>query len=170
MKNKTLLLIFLTLLVVFLTTQFAFEKKTRTFKTELIQLDTSKITSIYLYPKSDSQEELLLQKENDFWVVSKDNITTKANMGAVSSILRNLALIKTKRVAAKKPEKWSDYEVEENSGSRIKAFAGDQLLEDFIVGRFNFNQQTRQGISYVRLMNGDEVYACLLYTSPSPRD
>jgi len=159
MKNKTLLLIFLGLLVVFLATQFAFEKKTRTFKTELIQLDTASITSILLYPKSDNQEETLLKKEGNFWVVSKGNITTKANQGAVQSILRNLALIKTKRVASKSVEKWTDYEVEESSGSRVKAYAGDQLLEDFIVGRFNFNQQSRQGISYVRLTQGNEVYA-----------
>ena len=159
MKNKTLLLIFLSLLVVFLASQFAFEKKTRTFKTELIQLDTATITSILLYPKGDNQEETLLKKESNFWVVSKGNITTKANQGAVQSILRNLALIKTKRVAAKNADKWADYEVEESSGSRIKAFAGDQLLEDFIVGRFNFNQQSRQGISYVRLTKGNEVYA-----------
>lgn len=159
MKNKTLLLIFLSLLVIFLATQFAFEKKTRTFKTELIQLDTAAITSILLYPKGDNQEETLLKKEANFWVVSKGNITNKANQGAVQSILRNLALIKTKRVASKSAEKWADYEVEESSGSRVKAFAGDKLLEDFIVGRFNFNQQSRQGISYVRLTKGNEVYA-----------
>ena len=105
MKNKTLLLIFLGLLAIFLATQFAFEKKTRTFKTELIQLDTARITSILLYPKGDNQEETLLKKESNFWVVSKGNITTKANQGAVQSILRNLALIKTKRVASKSVEK-----------------------------------------------------------------
>jgi len=159
MKNKTLLLIFLFLLGIFLASQFAFEKKTRTFKTELIQLDTASITSILLYPKGDNQEETLLKKESNFWVVSKGNITTKANQGAVQSILRNLALIKTKRVASKSAEKWADYEVEESSGSRVKAYAGDKLLEDFIVGRFNFNQQTRTGISYVRLTQGNEVYA-----------
>lgn len=159
MKNKTLLLIFLTLLVVFLASQFAFEKKKRTFKTELIQIDTSAITSILLYPKSDNQEEILLKKEKDFWAVSKGNVTNKANQGAVSSILRNLFLIKTKRVASKSRDKWSDYEVTETSGSRVKVYAGEKLLEDFILGRFNFNQQTRQGISYVRLAGEDEVYA-----------
>lgn len=159
MKNKTLLTIFISLLVVFLTSQFVFEKKKRTFKTELIQLDTSAITSILLYPKSDNQEEMLLIKEDDFWAISKGNVTNRANQGAASSVLRNLALIKTKRVASKSPDKWADYEVEETSGSRIKAYAGDKLLEDFIVGRFNFNQQTRQGVSYVRLTGENEVYA-----------
>ena len=159
MKNKTLLLIFLSLLAVFLITQFAFEKKTRSFKTELIQLDTASISSILIYPKSDNQEEMSLKKEGETWILSKGNVTTTANSGSVASLLRNLALIKTKRVASKSQEKWMDYEVEDGNGTRIKVYSGSTLLEDFIVGRFNFNQQTRQGISYVRLANGDEVYA-----------
>jgi hypothetical protein len=159
MKNKTLLLIFLALLGIFLISQYAFEKKTRSFKTELIQLDTASITSILLYPKSDNQEEIILNREGNNWVATKGNVITKANVGAVQSILRNLSLIKTKRVAAKNPEKWTDYEVEEGNGSRIKAYAGEKLLEDFIVGRFSFNQQARTAISYVRLAKGNEVYA-----------
>ena len=159
MKNKTLLFIFLGLLGVFLISQFAFERKTRTFKTELIKLDTAAITAIKIYPKSENQEEIVLNKEGSFWVANKNNVTTKANVDAVNSMLRNLALIKTKRVVAKSPEKWVDYEVEETNSTRIKAFQGDKLLEDFIVGRFNFNQQTRQGVSYVRLAKGDEIYA-----------
>ena len=159
MKNKTLLFIFLGLLGVFLISQFAFERKTRTFKTELIKLDTAAITAIKIYPKSENQEEIVLNKEGSFWVANKNNVTTKANVDAVNSMLRNLALIKTKRVVAKSPEKWVDYEVEETNSTRIKVFQGDKLLEDFIVGRFNFNQQTRQGVSYVRLAKGDEIYA-----------
>ena len=159
MKNKTLLLIFLILLSVFLISQYAFERKTRSFKTALIQVDTAAITSIRLYPKSDNQKEILLKKENDFWVATQDNVTTEANAGAINALLRNLALIKTKRVAAKKAEKWSEYEMEEGKGSRVKVYKGDKLLEDFTVGRFNFNQQTRSGTSYVRLEEGDEVYA-----------
>ena len=122
-------------------------------------MDTAKVTAIQVYPKNGNHEEISLKKENNFWAVSKGNVTTKANANAVNSILKNLVLIKTKRVAAKSPEKWVNYEVEETSGSRIKVYAGDKLLEDFIVGRFSFDQQSRQSISYVRLTNGDEVYA-----------
>ncbi len=159
MNNKKLLLVFLGLLGIFLVSQFGFKQKTRSFKTELIQIDTATISSIRLYPKGNNQEEIILKKEGATWIATKGNITTKANRGAITSLLKNLALIQTKRVAAKNSEKWKDYEVEEGSGNRVKVYAGSKLLEDFIVGRFHFNQQTRQGISYVRLASENEVYA-----------
>lgn len=159
MQNKKLLYIFLGLLAIYGITQFGFQKKTKSFKSELIQLDTAAVTSITILPKSDSQEEMVLVKENGEWMAKKGSIQTKANRDAVMSILRNLSLIKTKRVATKNPEKWSDYEVAVGEGSQLKVYQGDQELANFIVGRFNFNQQTRQGISYVRLADSDEVYA-----------
>lgn len=159
MNNKKLLIVFLSLLGVYFLSQYGFKKQTRSFKTELIQVDTAKVTAIMIYPKSDNQEELTLNRNGEGWTVSKGNLTTAANEGAVKSLLNNLALIKTKRVAAKSPEKWKDYEVEETTGSRIKAYAGDDLVADFIVGRFNYNQQTRQGLSYLRLTKGEETYA-----------
>ena len=159
MNNKKLLLIFLGLLGIYLISQYGFKPKTRSFKTELIQIDTTNVNSIFLYPKNDNHEEIILKKEGTDWIASQGNITTKANQGAITSLLKSLSLIQTKRVAAKNAEKWKDYEVEESNGSRIKVYADSELLEDFIVGRFNFNQQTRQGISYVRLTNEKEVYA-----------
>jgi len=41
----------------------------------------------------------------------------------------------------------------------VKAYQDNNVLADFIVGRFNFNQQTRQALSYVRLTEEEEVYA-----------
>lgn len=159
MENKKLLYIFLGLLAIYSITQFGFQKKTRSFNPNLIQLDTASVTSITILPKSDNQEEMVLVKENGTWMAKKGSVQTKANKGAVESILRNLALIKTKRVATKNTEKWSDYEVAIGEGSQLKVYNGESELANFVVGRFNFNQQTRSGISYVRLNSGDEVYA-----------
>jgi len=159
MNNKTLVIIFIGLLAAWGLSQMNAGKRSRSFKTDLIQIDTASVTTINLYPKSDEQKEITLSKENGIWVAMQGTVTTKANQSAVHSLLSNLQLIKTKRVAAKKPEKWKDYEVEEANGSRVKVFAGSQLLEDFMVGRFSFNQQTRSGLSFVRLTNADEVYA-----------
>lgn len=159
MNNKTLLIIFVALLAAWGLSQMNSGKRNRSFKTDLIQIDTASITTINLYPKSDEQKEITLSKENGMWVATQGTVTTKANQSAIKALIGNLGLIKTKRIAAKKQEKWKDYEVEETSGSRVKVFAGSQLLEDFIVGRFSFNQQTRSGLSFVRLTNEDEVYA-----------
>lgn len=159
MNNKTLLIVFIALLAVWGISQMNTGKQNRSFKTDLIQIDTASVTTINLYPKSDGQQEITLSRENGMWAATQGMVTTKANQNAVNSLLGNLNLIKTKRVAAKKPEKWKDYEVEESTGSRIKVYAGSQLLEDFIVGRFSFNQETRTGLSFVRLTKAEEVYA-----------
>ena len=159
MKNKTLLIIFLGLFAVWGLLEMFNKQQKSSFKAELIAIDTAQVTTINVYPKSDEFQELTLQKENGQWIATQGTVTTPANIGAVNSLLGNLNFIKTKRVAAKRQEKWADYEVEETSGSRIKVYAGTELLEDFIVGRFSFNQQTRQGVSFVRITKEDEVYA-----------
>jgi len=159
MKNKTLFILFLVLLGIWGLSQMNSDKRNHSFKTDLIAIDTALVTTINLYPKSDNQQEITLQKDNGSWIATQGSVTTKAKADAVKAVLDNIRLIKTKRVTAKKQEKWKDYEVEETSGSRVKVYAGSELLEDFIVGRFNFNQQTRRGLSFVRLTNENEVYA-----------
>lgn len=172
MKNKTLFIIFFVLLGIYGASQMFSGKKQRSFKTELIQVDTSLVTSLNLYPKAEKGGEIILKREQSGWIASKDNINTKAVKNVVDALLKELTLIKTTRVAAKKPEKWPEYEVEENKGTRVKVYQGDQLLEDFMVGRINFKQRPQQpgmpqtggqqGISattFVRLNGEDEVYA-----------
>jgi len=161
MNNRTLLVIFLLLLGVYGATKLFSRKGSsdRSFKTELIQIDTTSVSSIVLQPKTDDFEEITLKKEGTQWLATQGNVTTKATPGSVLSLLRTLTLIKTERVAAKSKEKWKDYEVAEGQGSRVKVYNGSTLLEDFIVGRFAPNQQMQNGTSFVRLTSEDEVYA-----------
>lgn len=159
MNNKTLFLIFAVLLAIYGISNLMSNKTDRSFKTDLISIDTSQVTSLTIFPKSDDHQEILLQKNNGQWVATQGNVTTVANGLAVNTLLNNIQLIKTKRVAAKKEERWKDYEVDEANGTRIKVFAGSTLLEDFIVGRFSFDQQTRQGLSFIRISEEAEVYA-----------
>ena len=158
MNKKTLFILFLVLLGIWGLSQMNSEKRNRSFKTNLISIDTAQVTAINLYPKVDNQQEITLQKENGSWFATQGSVTTKAKTGIVKVVLDNIHLIKTKRVTAKKQEKWKEYEVGETNGSRVKVYAGSELLEDFIVGRFSFNQQTRQGLSFVRLTHENEVY------------
>lgn len=173
MNNKTLFVILVLLLAVYGLSQMFSGKKQRSFKTELIQVDTSQVSSINLYPKAEKGAEIILKREGSSWIASKDNVNTKAVKNVVDALLKELVLIKTTRVAAKKKEKWTEYEVEESNGTRVKIYQDDKLLEDFIVGRINFRQRAQQpgmppqmggqqGISattFVRLDGEEEVYA-----------
>lgn len=159
MNNKTLFIILAGLIVVYGLTQMFSGKKDRSFDTDLVKIDTSEVTQVIVYPKADEFAEVTLSKEANNWIITKGDISTIAVENTVTAMLSELSLIKTKRIAAKSPEKWSDYEVEDGKATRLQVYAGSKLLRDFMIGRFNFNQQTRTAISYVRLTGEDEVYA-----------
>lgn len=159
MNNKFLLLILLLLLGIYGLSKVFSGTKDRSFDADLIQVDTAAVNSLILNTKADNYETVKLQKEGDQWLITKGNFTTKAQVLAVKNMLNNLNQIKAKRIVAKNPEKWKDYEVEDGKGSRIQVFEKGKLKEDFLLGRFNFNQQARTATSYIRLNNENEVYA-----------
>lgn len=130
MNNRTLLIVFLLLLAVFGISQLFTGKRTKSFNSELIKVDTAAITSIVVNPKAPEEAEITLKKEDTGWIASNGTISVKAQPGSVSNLLSNLTLIKTKRIAAKSPEKWAEYEVEEGKATRIRVYAGTKLLED----------------------------------------
>ena len=159
MNNRTLLIVFLVLLGIYGLSKVFSGKKDKSFDTNLIQIDTTQVSRIVINPKAPDEQEISLTKEASGWIASNGRINAKATPGSVTSIMSNFALIKTKRIAANKAEKWPEYEVGEGQGTRIRVYNGDKLLEDFIVGRFSFNQQTQSGISYIRLTDQNEVFA-----------
>lgn len=159
MNNKLLLIVFLVLLGIYGLSKVFSSKKDQSFKAELIAVDTTSVTQVIINTKGPESEEITLKKEEAGWIASNGQLNVKAPSGTISSLLGNLVLIKTKRVAANKAEKWSEYELEEGQATRVRVFDGDKLLEDFLVGRFSFNQQTRSGISFIRLTGENEVYA-----------
>ena len=159
MNNKTLFFIFLGLLAIYGLSQVFTGKRTSNFDTELIQVDTSQVTRIIINTKPPASEEITLQREGNGWIASSGSVNTKATATAIQALLSNIRLIQTKYIAANSEEKLADYEVAENQGTRIQIFAGETLLEDFISGRFAFDQQAQTGTSYIRLSSGKEVYA-----------
>lgn len=158
MNNRNLLIIFIVLLAIYGLSRLTSNKRQSSFNADLITLDTMQVNSVVIRPKG-SETEITLKREGDAWLVSNGQLSTEAVPSAVQSILGTLTEIKAKRVVAKKSEKWADYEVDEGNGTRITVYRDDQVLEDFIVGRFSFNQQARSGTSYVRINGEDEVYA-----------
>jgi len=159
MNNKTLFFIFLGLLAIYGLSQVLTGKRTSNFDTELIQVDTNQVSRIIINTKPPASEEIILQKEEGGWIASSGTVNTKATSTAIQALLGNIKLIQTKYIAANAEEKWADYEVGEGQGTRIQVFDGESLLEDFISGRFAFDQQAQTGTSYIRLTSGKEVYA-----------
>lgn len=159
MNNKTLAIIFTALLALYLLTRLFSARPESTFRSELVQVDTSMVDKIELYPKSEDGRIVTLLRNGGQWTVTDGNLTAQAVVDAVNSLLGQLNLLRAKRVVAKSADNWKDYEVDEAGAIRVKAFNGNAVLTDFMVGRFNFNQQTRQATSYLRLSEEDAVYA-----------
>lgn len=158
MNNRILLIIFLVLLAIYGITRLTSKQRQSSFDTELIAVDTARVSSVTIRLK-DADADIILKREAGAWLVSNGQISTEAVPSAVEAILGALTEIQTKRIVAKNSEKWADYEVEDGAGTRVTVYDGEEVLEDFVVGRFNFNQQTRSGTSYVRIAGEDEVYA-----------
>ena len=159
MNNKILIVIFAALLGIFALTKIFSGKGEGTFKPEIIQVDSSKVTKIVLHAKADSLAEVVLKKEDGGWTATKGPLTVKAADEAVGQFISGLALVKTNFIAAKSKDKWAAFEVGDDKASHVTVYGGDKVMADFYVGKFSVNQQARQITSYFRLAGSDNVYA-----------
>ncbi|MBE0570622.1 MAG: DUF4340 domain-containing protein [Ignavibacteriaceae bacterium] len=157
-NNKILGIIFGVLLLtgIFL---FLFDggKSERTFRDVLVNIDTTAVTEIIIYPKSQNHKEVKLYKDKDEWRVTlPSGGNTKVANQRISDLFAQLAAIKPKRLAARDESKWSELQVD-STGSRVKVFQDSKLSLDLVIGRFSF-QQPRTMNTFVRLFNDKDVY------------
>lgn len=171
--NNTRLIILLLILAgaLLLGKYFRNSKTEKTFRTELITIDTAKISSIILSPKSEKDGEIKFTKLGNEWKVQKGNIIAETQKGIVENFLGQLTLIKSQRLAARTKDKWAEYEVTDTSGTRLKIYEGNQLTADLLIGKFSYQQSNNpygggfgggRGVSftnYIRLSNEEEIYA-----------
>lgn len=153
-SSKTLSVLFFILAVIAATLIYIDSSdEPGTFKTDIVEIDTAKITKLKIYPKATNHQEILLYRKDNKWNVTFDNKTYPASEMKVEGLIQTLASLKAIRVAAQDESKWSEFKVD-TSGTRVKVFQGDEQTLDIILGKFSF-QQPRTMLSYVRL-NGDE--------------
>ena len=158
-RNKILLLIFGVLLIVFLWKQFFSEGESRNFKEILVELDTARVTKIQLLTKANSGVAVDLVRTGDQWEVSNGTVKDDADQNSITGMLSSLVSLKPKRLVAKSEKKWSQYEVNDSLGTKVKVYAGEQELADLVVGKFNFQQNTRSMSTFVRLSYDEDVYS-----------
>ena len=161
MNNKVLLIIFAALLGIYLFSKVGSGKKQRSFNPDIVQMDTAQVHRIIFHPRADEGKPVTLERsDKGTWMISKDQRRVKALTNPVRGMLGSLSLVKASRIVAKSQERWSEYELGEEKGNKVKVLdATGNVLADFIVGRFNFNQQTRSGTSYIRLNDDADIYA-----------
>jgi hypothetical protein len=157
-NNKTLAILFAALLVVvILFVVLDGGKNERTFRQVLVDIDTSSITEILIYPKSQNHREVKLFKADDGWKVTlaSGKIANVADK-RISDLYMQLLALLPKRLAARDEAKWNEFQVD-STGSRVKVIEGSNVTLDLIIGRFSF-QQPRTMNTFVRLYNDTDVY------------
>lgn len=158
-SNKTLWIVFAILLVaVILIFSTESTKKERSFREDLVTIDTSEVTSIILYPKSKPGQQISLVKDDDIWKVSADESGKSYIVPdyKIKNLLGELIKIKPKRVAARSKSKWSEYQVDSAATRVVVNERGSEVL-NLVIGKFAF-QQPRSMSTFVRLYAEKDVY------------
>ena len=157
-NNKILGLIFaILLIVVVLLLLFEGGKNERTFREVLVNIDTTAVTEILIYPKSKEHKEVKLFKEGENWQVTlPSGGSVKVSDQKIREVMNQLLAIKPNRLAARDESKWNELQVD-STGSRVKVYEGSKLALDIVIGRFSF-KQPRSMNTFVRLYNDKDVY------------
>ena len=159
LSNKTLLILFIILLVIVAAFLFYDSKHgERSFRKDLVNIDTAQVTSINIYPKTTHHKLVKIFKEGHYWKVDiPNNKTAFVPKQKIDEIFRELLGIKTLSVAALGKNKWKEYEVDDSSGTEIKVFEGGNNTLDLTIGKFAF-RRPKTMLSYVRVGGDDNVY------------
>ncbi len=168
-NNRLLLWILLGLAAIFVVTRLTRVKKSeRTLKTEVVEVDTSRVSAILLYPRAEEGKELEFTRKGSSWNVSMEGLAAPANRELVKNILAELQDLKVEQLVARSPGSWDQYQVSDSLGTRIVLREGKDKVLDLVVGRFHYQQspggtnmygQNRgTGKTYIRLGGEDEVY------------
>lgn len=160
--NKELFIILIALIGIYAIVRYIATKRgENTFHTAIIpKLDTNKLSDIYIYlhQKGTEDKPLHFFKKGGSLMVTQNGYTTLADENAEGFVVKLIQQISPDRLATNDPAQWKEFRVIDTMGTRVVLMGGKDTLVDMIVGKFGFNMQTRQGISYVRLHGQKEVY------------
>ncbi len=151
--------VLIVLAILFALSQLFNNRKDRSFKAELIKVDTAQISRIVLHPQADAHTEIEFNKSNSSWTARQGTKTVAIESGSLDGLLKELSTIKVKSIVTQSKDKLNEYEISDSTGSRITVYAGSKKTADFYSGKFGFNPQTNSMISYIREAGENTVYA-----------
>ncbi len=168
LNTKTLIILLAIVLGIYFLTGM-FENEDRTFRSELVSVDTAEITKIIITPKIGGGDEITFTKTGYEWNLQSAGKSYKSEKASINNILIKLSNLRPERVAATENSKWKEFEVTDSTSTRVALFAGDKAQSEIYIGKFSYtpppqgqgmNQQQSQGkmSTYVRLAGEDEVY------------
>jgi hypothetical protein len=170
-NNRTLLVVFVVLAVIFVISRLPGVKKSeRSLDTDIVSIDTARVSGLLLYPASEQGSELAFSRSGGSWTVSNAGVSATADTRSVTSALSELMNLKAVQLVARSEERWGDYQVNDSLGTRVVVKEGNKTTLDLVVGRFqyqpppqnSYNPYQRNQVSgktYIRLTEEKEIYA-----------
>lgn len=146
---KSLLIIFIILLILVLVIFYVDSKKgERSFRANIIDIDTSKVTSVVIYPRLNKEEPIEILKKGSSWKISHQEKQLNADNDVVKNMLKSLVELKPKRIAATDKSKWKEFEVDDSLSTRVQLLTGKKTGADLYIGKFSYQQPKGQMPNY----------------------
>ncbi|UCH13156.1 MAG: DUF4340 domain-containing protein [Bacteroidales bacterium] len=146
---KSLVIIFAVLLIIVIIVFYLDSKKgERTFRSNIVDIDTSKVTSIIIYPKSNRQEPVEIIRKDYSWKIKSRQKLFNADENIVTNILKTMTELKPKRVAAADRSRWEEFEVTDSLATRVQLITGKKTGADIYFGKFSYQQPKNQMAYY----------------------
>lgn len=168
-NNKILVIVLAVLIGLFFLLRAIYEKRSAgNFKTDLIQIDSSMVSTILLYPSAEKGAEIIFTRTGKKWKVSKGEITAEADENSIANMFGELLVLRPEQLVTRNKEKWSDFGVTDSLGTRVIMKEGKKPVLDLMVGRFEYQPgpggydrsagNYGTGLTYIRLYNESDVY------------
>jgi hypothetical protein len=162
---KTLLILFSILLTLVLITLYVNKQNgERNFNSNIVNVDTAKISAIYIKP-INSPNETKISRNGNSWTFLQNGKNIRTDKQAIMGMIIELSNIKAERVAATEKSEWETYKVTDSTATRVRVEEGGKITADFMVGKFSYQQNPQKFSTYVRLTGEDEVYSVPGYMS-----
>ncbi len=154
---KTLIILFVSLLLVVILVNLADRKKgDRSFKGNLIEYQADQISKILVSPKVMGGEKVEFMKENDQWFVTANQKKFRADQNLIRSMINGINGLTPESVVSGKKDRWKNYEVTDSLGTRVQLYNGNEQEADVVFGKVSYSAQG--GKSYVRLAGDNTIY------------
>ena len=168
-KNNLLIAVLVVLVLLYVSTNYFKKNSSTTFDPEVVQLDTSAIAKLTIYPPAESAEEpIIISRSQNGWEVAQGKIKSQSNQAVVRSALGQLQDIKAQRLVAKTKDKWNHYELtdslarkleiqEKDGGKTTAIYFGKTSYEQAAAPQYGRASMT--GSTYFRINDRPETYS-----------
>lgn len=170
-KNKILIAVLVVLVLLYVSTNYLKKNSSTTFNPEVIQLDTSAIVKLTIYPPAEKAEDpIYISRSKNGWEVSQGNIKSKANQTLIKSALGQLQDIKAQRLVAKTADKWATYELTDSLARKLEIQEKDGgKINTVYFGKTSYEQgassqyggASMKGYTYFRTNDKPETYTLI---------